>query len=524
MTSRAFRLPRWDLVGAFGIDTLRGDFFPWVLAVVTGLDYFDNAIFSFFASYIAGGVNASPDELVWSSSAYAVAAVLGILQQQWWVERLGNRRYVAGCMLLYACGAVAASLAESSVELAIARGFQGYFIGPMMGACRILIQMSFTPRERPAATRAFLILIVLSSALAPLAGGLLVANFGWRALFACTAPAGVLFAGCALVCLPDTGGLQAEARGDAHFWPYLVFAFAQGALQIVMQQLRFELFSASPALIALTVAGIGALGWFAWHQWHHPAPLMRLHALREKTFQVGLALYVLYYYESTGFSYLVSRFLESGLGYPVENAGRLVGMTSLISASALFAYLRYAKLLPRKKWLIVSGFAVAALAAFSMTRMTPDASEAALVAPLLLRGLLLLFIVLPVANLTFRIFAIDEFTHGYRLKNIVRQLTISFATTSVIVVERHRDALHRTRLAEVATPFNPLFRDALGALTQAFESAGRTAGEAHTLAVAEVGRLVVRQASFLTSLDGFYFLIGVAVCGGLFAAWQKQID
>ncbi|EGD00958.1 major facilitator transporter, partial [Burkholderia sp. TJI49] len=51
---------------------LRADLFPWALALVTGIDYFDNAIFSFFASYIAGGINASPDELVWSSSAYAV--------------------------------------------------------------------------------------------------------------------------------------------------------------------------------------------------------------------------------------------------------------------------------------------------------------------------------------------------------------------------------------------------------------------------------------------------------------------
>jgi hypothetical protein len=68
----------------FSAAKLRGDFFPWVLAVVTGLDYFDNSIFSFFTSHIAGGINASPDELVWASSAYAVAAVLGILQQQWW--------------------------------------------------------------------------------------------------------------------------------------------------------------------------------------------------------------------------------------------------------------------------------------------------------------------------------------------------------------------------------------------------------------------------------------------------------
>ena len=511
-------------VPLFSVEKLRGEFFPWVLAVVTGLDYFDNAIFSFFASYIAGGLNASPDELVWSSSAYAVAAVLGILQQQWWVERIGYRRYVAGCMLLYAAGALAAALCETSFELALARGFQGYFIGPMMGTCRILIQISFTTQQRPIATRAFLILILLGSALAPLVGGQLVAHFDWRALFACTAPVGVLFAVLALLALPDSGDRQPEERSSAHFWPYLIFAFAQGALQIVMQQLRFQLFTASPGLILLTVAGIGALVWFAYHQWHHPAPLVRLTALREKTFQVGLVLYMFYYYESTSFSYLISRFLESGLGYPVENTGRLVGVTSLISASALFVYLRYAKLLPRKKWIIVPGFALAAFAAAWMTRMAPNVGEEALLVPLLLRGLLLLFIVLPVANLTFKIFAIEEFTHGYRLKNIVRQLTISFATASVIIIEQHREALHQARLAEFANPFNPEFQTTLAALTNAFAASGRSLAEAHALAIGQASRLVAQQASFLTSIDGFYYLIGVAVCGGIFAAWQQQID
>ncbi|WP_322009117.1 MFS transporter [Paraburkholderia sp. J12] len=508
----------------FSAERLRGDFFPWVLAVATGLDYFDNAIFSFFTSYIAGGINASPDELVWSSSAYAVAAVLGILQQQWWVERLGYRRYVGGCLLLYAAGSVAAALCESSIELAFARGFQGYFIGPMMGTCRILIQSCFTPGQRPVATRAFLILIVLSSALAPLAGGVLVAEFDWRALFLCTAPAGVLFAVLALLALPDSGHVLPEERGGTHFWPYIIFALAQGALQIAMQQVRFELFSTSPGLILLTLGGIVALAWFGWQQWHHPRPLMRLHALREKTFRAGILLYVVYYYQSTALSYLVARFLEGGLNYPVENAGRLTGITSLISASALFLYFRYAKFVTRKKWIIVPGFVLAAFVPLWMTQMPPDISESWLIAPLLLRGLLLLFIVLPVANVTFSIFAIEEFTHGYRLKNIVRQITLSFATSSVIIIEQHRQALHQSRLAEFVNPLNPVYQNTLATLTQAFESLGRTRGEAHGLAIVQMSRMVAQQASFLSSLDGFYFLIGVAVCGGIFAAWQKQID
>ncbi|ANB72913.1 hypothetical protein AYM40_11445 [Paraburkholderia phytofirmans OLGA172] len=158
-----------------------------------------------------------------------------------------------------------------------------------------------------------------------------------------------------------------------------------------------------------------------------------------------------------------------------------------------------------------------------MTRMSPGVGQAALIAPMLLRGLLL-FIVLPVANLTFRIFAIEEFTHGYRLKNIVRQLTISFATASVIIVEQHRQALHQARLAKFVNPYNPLFQNSLAALTSGLSAAGGSPSEAHALALVEISRTVTQQASFLTSLDGFYFLIGIAICGGMFAARQKQID
>ncbi|MET5021455.1 MFS transporter, partial [Burkholderia pseudomallei] len=77
----------------------------------------------------------------------------------------------------------------------------------------------------------------------------------------------------------------------------------------------------------------------------------------------------------------------------------------------LVVYLRYAKRLTHKYWMIVPGFALAAFAALWTTRMSPEVGEAALVAPLLMRGLLVLFIVLPVANLSFRVFAIDEYSH-----------------------------------------------------------------------------------------------------------------
>ncbi|WP_179404433.1 MFS transporter [Burkholderia guangdongensis] len=508
----------------FAAARFRADFFPWAIALATGIDYFDNSMFSFFTSYIAGGLNASPDELVWSATAYAVASVLGILQQQWWVERIGYRRYVSGCLLLFAAGAVAAAASETSFELALARGMQGYFIGPMMSASRILLQISFTPQQRAGATRKFLSMILLGSALAPLIGGYLVAHADWRALFMCSAVGGVALALIAFLAVPSSGRVQPEKRGDAHLWPYLIFAFAQGALLIVMQQVRFELFSRSPGLVFLTIAGLLSLGWFVWHQWHHPKPLMRLHALREKTFQSGILLYIMFYYMSNALGYLSSRFLEGGLGYPVENAGRLVGLTSLASLLMAFVYFRVSARVTHKKWMIVPGFMLAVLICVWMISMPPDVSTPWLVAPLVLRGMLLLFIALPVANVTFRIFAIEEFHHGYRFKNIVKQLTYSFSTATMIILEQHRLALHQSRLAESVNPYNPVFQNTFDTLTRVFEGLGRTAGEARGLALVEISRTVARQASFLSALDGYYFVIGIAICGGLFAIWQKQID
>jgi MFS transporter, DHA2 family, multidrug resistance protein len=503
---------------------LRAPLLPLAVAFATGLDYFDNSAFSFFLSYIAGGINAAPDELVWASSAYAAASVVGILQQQWWVERIGYRRYISGSLLLFAAGSIMALLSESSLELAFARGFQGYFIGPMMSACRILLQTGFPAQRRAGGIRAFLLMILLGVALAPLAGGYLIADFGWRALFACTAALGVGFAAIALFALPPAGKVAPEQRGDAHLWPYLVFAFAQGALQVAMQQVRFELFAASPELILLTVIGLGCLGWFGWHQWHHPKPLVRLHMLRERTYQTGIALYIGYYYISNALGYLVSRFLEGGLAYPVENAGRLVGCASLVSVLGGLAYFRYASRVPHKKWLIVPGFMLAVVVSVWMARMPPDVSMAWLAVPLVLRGLLLLFIALPNAGITFRIFAIDEYHNGYRLKNIVKQLTFSFSTATMIILDQHRRAAHETRLTEFVNPYNPRFQDTFDTLARTFTQLGHAAGDARALALAQISRMVTQQASFLSTLDGFWFVAAVATAYCAFALWQKQIN
>ena len=251
---------------------------------------------------------------------------------------------------------------------------------------------------------------------------------------------------------------------------------------------------------------------------------MRMNALRNPTFQVGLGLYVVYYYLSTAFSYQLPRLMEGGFGYTVSATGSLTGAISLLTGLLLFAYLRHAAKIARKKWLVVFGFALAAIAAVWMSHITPDAGLAALIGPLVLRGMVMLFVMLPVAGLTFRPFSGEDFAHGYRLKNLVRQLSISFASSSMIALQQHRLALHEVRLGESTTSDNPAFMQALDGLTQGYAATGHALGEAHAMALGALRRLLEQQATFMASLDGFTAIAAIAVAAGLFAAWQRRID
>ena len=44
------------------------------------------------------------------------------------------------------------------------------------------------------------------------------------------------------------------------------------------------------------------------------------------------------------------------------------------------------------------------------------------------------------------------------------------------------------------------------------------------MALAQIQAMTLRQANFLSWIDGFYFLAAAAIAAAVFALWQKEID
>jgi hypothetical protein len=94
----------------------------------------------------------------------------------------------------------------------------------------------------------------------------------------------------------------------------------------------------------------------------------------------------------------------------------------------------------------------------------------------------------------------------------------------VIALQQHRVALHQTRLAESASPSNATFMQSLDMLARGFTAGGHAIGEAHSMALASLARMLEQQATFMASLDGFQVMAVIALVCGVFAAWQREID
>lgn len=488
-----------------------------LLGLLVGLEFLENGMFVFAASYIVGGVDAGPREFAQAQAAYAIGSMVMIVMQQWLSRHFGYRRYLTAALAIFLVGAVASAASQGIVGLALARLVQGFGGGALFTSSRVLVPMMFGAKERGRAIKFFMLILFGLSACAPLLAASLVEDWSWRWIFLSVVPLTVLCMAGSWWLLPDEAGRGGEPVRWAAT-PLLMVAAALTLLQLGLSEARYDLFDHPARLALLATAGAGLFLFFLWHQWRHEEPLLRLRELRHPVYVMGLLLYFAHYLLSNASNYLFPIFAERSLGFPLRTVGWMSTASALVSLAIAYGYIRLSPKMPRKKPLMVAGALALAGAAAWFSLLPPGAPASALWPGLVAKGMFGVLLVLPVAGLTFRALSDDAFAHGYQSKNLMRQLAGSFSAAVTAVALQDRQFANGAQVAASANT------DSWMPGAQAvFESNGLAAGAAHQAALGQLARLVDQQSLLLSCQDLYRLLAVLAVLAAALVLAQRQL-
>src|SRR6201996_3337716 len=130
-------------------------------------------------------------DLQWVIDLYALVLGALVLTVGAVADRLGRRAiYVAG-LVLFAASSLTCGVAPNVAVLLAARGVQGLGAAAMFATTMALISNTYEGRERGIAFGTWSAVAGAASAVGPIVGGLLTANFGWRWIFLVNLPVSV---------------------------------------------------------------------------------------------------------------------------------------------------------------------------------------------------------------------------------------------------------------------------------------------------------------------------------------------
>jgi EmrB/QacA subfamily drug resistance transporter len=318
-------------------------------------------------------------DLQWVIDLYALVLGALVLTVGAVADRFGRRRLYLIGLVLFAAASLACGLAPNVGLLIAARGVQGVGAAAMFATTMALISNTYSGRDRGMAFGVWGAVNGAASAVGPIIGGLLTANFGWRWIFLVNLPVSVVAVALTLRVVTesrDPRPRRVDVPGMASFTvaaAALTYALIRGAWAS----------TETIALIAVAAAGLVA---FTVIERRSAAPMLDLRLLRNPTFTAMLlAGGLLSAAAWAGMTYQ-SLWLQSVLGLSAIKAG----LVMLPAAAAAFIVSgQVGRFLHRTspRWMVGTGLLVIGLGALAQAVLRQGSGWPVIIPGLVLVGI-----------------------------------------------------------------------------------------------------------------------------------------
>lgn len=221
---------------------------------------------------LALALQVSFQEIQWVVLIYLLAVTTSIVSVGHLGDLIGRRRLLLWGILLFTLASVLCGMALGLWWLVVARALQGIGAAIMM-AMSMSFVIDVAPDKTGSAMGLLATMSAIGTALGPSVGGVLIAGFGWRAIFWLLVPLGLIVLALAYRTLPTTAvNTQATpARFDKTGASLLIVTLAAYALSMTWGRGHYGVHNVALLLVAI----VGACC-FVWVQARVPSPLISM--------------------------------------------------------------------------------------------------------------------------------------------------------------------------------------------------------------------------------------------------------
>jgi DHA2 family multidrug resistance protein len=468
----------------------------------------DIQIVSASIAEIQAGLAASPDEVAWVQTSYLIAEIVMIPLSGWLSRLLSTRILFVASAIGFTIFSALCATASTLGEMIFYRAAQGFLGGAMIPTVFATSFALFPGRQRAQVSVLIGLTATMAPTIGPTLGGWLTQAFSWHWLFLINVPVGLLVAFSVATFL-DIDKPDWSVRRSFDLFGLTLMATFLGSLEYVLEEGERDGWFEDGAILGFTVAAVLCGGLFFWRMLTKPEPMVDLRAFANGNFAFGSFFSVIIGIGLYGSVYVIPLFLGRVRGFDSLEIGQtmfVTGLTMFISAPIAGRLSRVVDL----RRMLAFGLMCFGVSVWWLAHLTSQSAFYDLLLPQMLRGFSMMFLFLPVNQLSLGTMPPHAIKNAAGLYNLMRNLGGAIGLALINTIATNRNAAHTVHLQEQVSWSRPGAVRVLDNMTRAME-ATQDQG-ARLAALKRLSMIVRREALTLTYNDVLLLMALTFLC------------
>jgi MFS transporter, DHA2 family, multidrug resistance protein len=384
---------------------------------------------------IQSALDIPPDQMSWVQTAYLIAEVIAIPLTGFLTRLLSMCWLFVASISVFTLASVGCAASDSFPVLIAWRVSQGFSGGTLIPSVFSAVFLLFPVRRQGLATTFAGVLAVLAPTVGPIVGGWITETYSWHWLFLINVAPGIISAILAGILLPKEPMRLGEVRTlDLPSLTLLVIALA--ALEIALKEAPMRGWSSGLVLGLLALNFASSVG-FIGGTLNAPHPVVSLGTFADRSFTIGCVLSFVLGIGLFGSVYLMPVFLAFVRDHNALEIGTIMlvtGATQLLTAPIAVALEQRVD----ARLLTTLGFGLFGLGLGLSGAQTPQTDYEAMFWPQVVRGLAIMFCLLPPTRLALGNLEPNRVPDASGLFNLMRNLggAIGLAMIDTVIYTR----------------------------------------------------------------------------------------